>query len=219
MSKKLQFSEGETIDIINLYTIDRDNIKNISRKFGVGPKVIRRLLIENNIDLDGIKNRFYRVLTKDHKDKISRSLIGKISGRKGNKMSFSQRIKNSEKQLGFQNFSLLEFNDYDKFRFIMKWVGRYRMSKNGEEYVYIFIKKIYHDEKFNLIYNLWNNNKGKWNRPTLDHIIPLSKGGDFFDIDNMQVLTWFENRAKAEMTQKEWEDFKIDTCTKSDLFI
>jgi hypothetical protein len=219
MSKKLQFSEGETIDIINLYTIDRDNIKNISRKFGVGPKVIRRLLIENNIELDGIKNRFYRVLTKEHRDKISRSLIGKISNRNGYKMSFHEKIKNSEAQLGFQNFSLLEFNDYEKFRFIMKWVGRYRMSKKGEEYVYSFIKKIYNDDKFNTIYNFWYNNKGKWNIPTIDHIIPLSRGGDFFDLNNIQVLTWFENRAKAEMTQKEWEDFKIDTSTKSDLFI
>jgi hypothetical protein len=108
MPKKLQFSDKETTEIINLYTIDRDNIKNISRKFGVGPKVIRRLLIENNIEFDGIKNRFYRVLTKEHRDKISKSLIGKISTRKGNKMSSSQRIKNSESQLGFQNFSLIE---------------------------------------------------------------------------------------------------------------
>jgi 5-methylcytosine-specific restriction endonuclease McrA len=69
------------------------------------------------------------------------------------------------------------------------------------------------------MYNSWNNNKGKWNIPTLDHIIPLSRGGDFFDLDNIQILTWFENRAKAEMTQKEWEDFKIITSTKSDLFI
>jgi len=93
------------------------------------------------------------------------------------------------------------------------------MSKKGERYVYFFIKKIYNDNKFNIIYNSWNNNKGKWNIPTLDHIIPLSRGGDFFDLDNIQILTWFENRAKAEMTQKEWEDFKIDTSTKSDLFI
>ena len=219
MPKKFQFSDKETTEIINLYTIDRDNIKNISRKFGVGPKVIRRLLIENNIEFDGIKNRFYRVLTKEHRDKISKSLIGKISTRKGNKMSFSQRIKNSESQLGFQNFSLIEFNDYEKFRFIMKWVGRYRMSRMGEEYVYIFIKKIYNDNRFNTIYNLWNNNKNKWNIPTIDHIIPLSRSGDFFDIDNIQILTWFENRAKAEMTQKEWDDFKIITSTKSDLFI
>ena len=219
MPKKFQFSEKEKIDIINLYTIDRDNIKNISRKFDVGPKVIRRLLIENNIELDGIKNRFYRILTKEHRDKISRSLIGKVSNRKGYKMSFSEKIKNSEAQLGFQNFSLTEFKDYEKFRFIMKWVSRYRMSKKGERYVYFFIKKIYNDNKFNIIYNSWNNNKGKWNIPTIDHIIPLSRGGDFFDLDNIQILTWFENRAKAEMTQKEWEDFKIITSTKSDLFI
>lgn len=31
-------------------------------------------------------------------------------------------------------------------------------------------------------------------------------------------LTWFENRAKAEMNQDEWDYFKINTNTKSELF-
>ncbi len=219
MARKIVLTESEINDIINLYTIKRDNIKNISLKVGVSSKVIRRILIENNIKLDGIKNRFYRVLTKEHKQKISRSLIGKPSHMKGKKMDFEKRIKNSEIQLGIKNFSLLEFTEYNKFRFIMKWVRRYSISKMGEEYVYNFITLFYYGEKFNLIYNKWIRNKNKWIIPTLDHIIPLSRGGDFFNLDNMQILTWFENRAKAEMTQKEWEDFKKTTNTKSDLFI
>jgi hypothetical protein len=32
-------------------------------------------------------------------------------------------------------------------------------------------------------------------------------------------MTWFENRAKADMTKGDWELFKINTNTKSDLFI
>ena len=39
------------------------------------------------------------------------------------------------------------------------------------------------------------------------------------DLDNIQFLTWFENRAKAEMSQQEWDIFKKKTNTKSDLFI
>jgi hypothetical protein len=30
--------------------------------------------------------------------------------------------------------------------------------------------------------------------------------------------TWFENRAKAEMTLDEWYMFKVDTGTESNLF-
>jgi hypothetical protein len=149
MGKKLVLTELEIKNIINLYTVERDNIKNISVKMGIGPKIIRRVLTENNIKLDGIENRFYRILTREHKQKISKSLIGKTSPMKGKKMNSEKRIKNYEIQLGIKNFSLSEFTNYGKFRFIMRWVSRYKISTKGEEYVYSFIKKIYNDQKFN----------------------------------------------------------------------
>ena len=44
-------------------------------------------------------------------------------------------------------------------------------------------------------------------KPSLDHIIPISQGGKSC-FDNFQILTWFENRCKNDMTQEEWDKIK-----------
>jgi hypothetical protein len=221
MAKKVIFEKTQVDLIVSLYTIERDNIKNISRKVGTSAKIVRRILIENKIKLDGIKNRFYRTLTDEHKKNISKSLMGKPGGSLGLSRSIDVRIKYSESQLKLINFSLDEFkDDYTKFRFIMRWVVKNGIAKGGEELIYEFIKRFYNDKKLDKLYSNWIfSNKNKWYLPTLDHKIPISRGGNKFDLENMEILTWFENRAKAEMTREEWEKFKINTGTKSLLFI
>ena len=57
-----------------------------------------------------------------------------------------------------------------------------------------------------------------WSKPSLDHIIPLSRGGAD-ELSNYQFLTTFENLAKRDMTMEEWNKFKIETNTTSDYFI
>lgn len=89
-----------------------------------------------------------------------------------------------------------------------------------------FIKKFYIDNQFNLLYNKWvkENKENKENtfydlyKPSLDHIIPKSKGGDN-SLDNLQFLTVFENLSKRDMTMKEWNEFKVRTNTQSDLYL
>ena len=64
------------------------------------------------------------------------------------------------------------------------------------------------NEKFNKVYNDWiNENKANYAKPSLDHIIPLSKGGNW-ELDNMQILSWVENRAKYNFMPDEWEYIK-----------
>lgn len=44
-------------------------------------------------------------------------------------------------------------------------------------------------------------------KPSLDHIVPKAKGGTN-DLENLQFLSWFENRCKNDMTQDEWNILK-----------
>lgn len=118
------------------------------------------------------------------------------------------------------------FDDFDKYLCIHKLL----MQGTRNYYVQVPINKyqeainfFYNDKQFNAIYNFWkNNNKLEtfydWSKPSLDHIIPQSKGGTH-DLDNIQFLTVFENLAKRDMTMQEWNNFKEKTHTTSDYFI
>lgn len=44
-------------------------------------------------------------------------------------------------------------------------------------------------------------------KPSLDHITPKAKGGTN-ELDNLQFLTWFENRCKNDMSQEDWDKMK-----------
>lgn len=79
------------------------------------------------------------------------------------------------------------------------------------------------NQQFHAVYNFWEKTKKEntfydWAKPSLDHIIPLSKGGTQ-KISNLQILTVFENLAKRDMTMEEWKNFKKETNTTSNYFI
>lgn len=95
--------------------------------------------------------------------------------------------------------------------------------KSKEEY-----KKCYEyfwsQEQFNKVYLFWKNTNSKnttfydWAKPSLDHIIPKSKGGSTTDYHNWQFITVFENLAKRDMSQEEWEQFQQETNSTSDYY-
>ena len=57
-----------------------------------------------------------------------------------------------------------------------------------------------------------------WAKPSLDHIIPISRGGSDC-LDNLQILTVFENFSKRDLTMEEWNLFKKENKTTSNYFI
>lgn len=98
-------------------------------------------------------------------------------------------------------------DDFDKFLVVHKILKanteKYYSNCPIEEYLNA-LTKIYHDNQFNSIYNFWKKQDKKttfydWAKPSLDHIIPKSRGGTH-KIDNLQILTVFENLAKRDMT-------------------
>ena len=125
---------------------------------------------------------------------------------------------------GIEREYLESFDDFDKFLFIHKairsTVGIELLSKDQYKK---YINYFYFDSQFNMIYNFWkkqerNNTFYDWAKPSLDHIIPRSRGGRN-EKENLHFLTVFENLAKRDMTLDEWTAFKVKTNTTSDYFV
>lgn len=123
---------------------------------------------------------------------------------------------------------LYEFDDFEKFLFVHKMLTHISDNPYGancdlEKYKNA-IKYFYNDKQFNAFYHFWLNQSYQQttfydlSKPSLDHIIPLSRGGTS-ELNNLQVLTVFENLAKRDMTMEEWNNFKQITQTSSKYFI
>lgn len=118
-------------------------------------------------------------------------------------------------------------DNFDIFLFVHKMLthipsGYYRQCPI-EEYEQA-IKYFIQNKQFLKVYNFWSQNKEKTQtfydlaKPSIDHIIPISRGGKD-NIENLQILTVFENLAKRDMTWEEWCSFKKETSTTSSYFI
>lgn len=130
---------------------------------------------------------------------------------KGIKFSKEIRYKNMASHIKF-NVELkwfYQFEDIDKIILLNYLICRTRIARYLSDQDYKkFIEKFYWEKNFNDIYDTWlQNNKNKYLKPSIDHIIPLSRGGSR-SIDNMQILTWSENRAKNDMTIEEFQRMK-----------
>ncbi len=118
--------------------------------------------------------------------------------------------------------------DWERFSFLHSCIvgtsGIKTEDWTSKEEYKLFYEHWWHDKQFNLIYDNWKkqsrsiNTFYDWWKPSLDHIIPKSRGGSN-KLDNLQFLTVFENLAKRDMTQIEWDNFKVSTKTSSDLFV
>lgn len=125
---------------------------------------------------------------------------------------------------GLDREYLETFGDFDKFLFLHKVIR----STIGIELISLeeykdYINYFYNDFQFNAVYDFWKkqeraNTFYDWAKPSLDHIIPQSRGGRH-NKENLHFLTVFENLAKRDMTMEEWTEFKQTTNTMSDYFI
>lgn len=117
-----------------------------------------------------------------------------------------------------------QYKDFEKYQFLHKTYVKHCGAKHTLKEYNEFISYFYVDSQFNSIYKSWKENEVSdntyynWYKPSLDHIIPKSRGGTN-EIKNLQFLTVFENLSKRDMTMNEWENFKKLTNTKSNLFI
>ena len=162
-----------------------------------------------------------RVFTPEHREKISISrkkmfADGYVPYNKGLKTSDRDNgtellHKNMLAHLRFEVSLtwLIQFGDVEKLkclnRAITKRGDRWDVST---EWYKAYIEKFYTDSQFNEVFTRWSRCKNdKYLRPTIDHI-EAKAGGGGNELRNLQFLSWFENRAKNDMAQTEWNALK-----------
>jgi len=159
-----------------------------------------------------------RVFTKEHRQKISDSrkalyASGAITTwSKGKKMSRDHILKNMKAHLKYDvSLEWLDsFTDIEKLKFLNGSIKRKRDYEGFTTEIYKqFIEKFYTDKKFNALYNKWIETGDKWIKPSLDHIQAKANGGTLL-LDNLQFVSWLENRAKVDIEQSEWDKIKKD---------
>ena len=156
-----------------------------------------------------------RVFTKAHRKKISdsRKLLkakGWVPYNLGLKMSKLSLYKNMKAHLKYKvSLEWLEsFDDIEKLKYLNKSISRKRDYEGFTTEIYKqFIEKFYKDNKFNELFDSWVATKDKWIKPSLDHIQAKAKNGSLL-LDNLQFISWLENRAKIDISQVEWSKIK-----------
>lgn len=195
-------------EIIRLYTEETKTLRHIARVFDTDHHTIKRRLEKHGIPIDSDRHNT-EPFTDEHRRKIGEASKGRQSFL-GHTHTPSARYKNMRAHLRFDVSLdwLLQF-DIDKLMILNKSLSRKRDGASFTTETYkAFIEKFYHDAQFAAIYEKWiESGKDKYLKPSLDHVTPKSKGGGL-GIDNLQFLTWFENRCKNDMSQAEWDKMK-----------
>ena len=193
--------------ILSAYIPYVTTLRGVARTCGTDHHRVRRVLEQNGIAV--VRGKI-GPFSDDRRAKIGEASKGRTSWAKGKKMPKISLYKNMAAHLRFDVSVewLLLFEDIEKLKFLNRCVRRGdRFVLTSEEYK-AYIVRFYHDDQFNSAYGGWlKSGKDKWKRPTIDHINPRANGGCNM-LNNLQFLTWFENRAKCDMTQKEWDVVK-----------
>lgn len=177
--------------IVELYG-KSDSMRSIADKLGTNHKLISRILKKSGVQTRKPKN---------------------LRGVKRFNCGIDRNYNNMATHLRFDVSVewLMKFNDFDKLKLLNNVITNRscRWDVSSEWYM-SYIESFYDDDQFNKIYEIWiNSGKEKYKNPSLDHIVPKANGGNN-DIENLQFLSWFENRCKNDMSQEDWNNLKLN---------
>jgi hypothetical protein len=210
-------SEIDEREVLRLYKDEDLTLREVARRLKTSHHRIRRILGIHGVGVTR-KNKL-RVFTEEHRRKIGQASKGRRPWSMGLKMSEESKRKNMRAKLKTE-IDLSRYPDFERLKLLTRLTARHRAHLGlSDEARRAFLDRFYFDEQFNRVYDAWlASGKSKWFHPSLDHIDPKANGGTF-DLSNLRFITWFENRAKADMTLEQWERFKAATNTCSDLFV
>lgn len=205
-------------EIIHLYVDEGYTLRRIADVFRTNHHMVRRILERNGVEITQV-GRKRKPFSEEHRRNIGMARKGRKPWSAGKTMPEAFRRANMRGKLR-TNIDLDKYADYERLLFLTTFLSKRREHIGYDDSVREpFLDKFYFDKQFNAIYDTWiASGKNRWYRPTLDHKTSQANGGAW-DLDNLQFLTWFENRAKADMDEDEWRQFCRDTNTRSDLFI
>lgn len=194
----------------------------IAAEFKTNHHLIKRTLLRQGVEISSKGRKKFPPTDEQRKSRGERRKARHASGEiviwsKGKKMSRECLLKNMVAHLKWDvTLEWLQgFEDIERLKFLNKVVSRYRMHFDSQTYI-TFIERFYCDNQFITLYEKWiESNQDKWLMPSIDHINPKALGGDY-NLDNLRFITWFENRAKADMSLAEWEKIKANI---SDYFV
>lgn len=193
-------------DIIKLYTEEKYSLRQISKVINKDHHFVKRRLEAFGIKIN-TKDRRKHSLTQEHKDKISKASKGRKCFWKNKKMQKDTLYKNMQAHMKFsvELEFLKRFDDIERLKCLNKLITRDRVKIHFDIEKYkAFVEKFYEDKEFIRRFEIYSETKNKWDLPSLDHIIPLSKGGTW-DLENLRIISWFENRAKCDLTIEEFD--------------
>ena len=177
-------------DLICKMYKEGESMRKIALVFNTNHKLISRVLKGKNIQTR-------KSLNSRGKKKFQRD-----GDRLYNNMATHLRFDVTMKCLRY-------YKDFEKLKTLNNAItnrnGRWDVST---EWYKAYIEKFYNNPTFNNVYKRWvKSGYEKYKKPSLDHIIPKSKKGTS-DLNNLQFLTWFENRAKNNIPVVEWNNMK-----------
>ena len=205
-------------EVLRLYTECCWTLRRVADRFLTNHHTIKRVLVAHGIEVTN-NNRNRAALTDEHKRKIGERSRGRVPYNKGVNATEAQIRRYMAARMRTQ-IDLSRYPDLPRLQLLVRITSKhYQHLAQSDNERQAFLDKFYFNDAFNAIFDAWLlHDKNKWWYPSLDHIDPKANGGAF-DLANLQFLTWFENRAKADMLADEWQTFKRETNTRSTLFI
>lgn len=195
--------------VIKEYKPGKTSLRDIAEIFNTNHHRIKRILVKNDIEIIKAKGK---KLSPERKKKCAEILANHRPNLKGISHNNEHKYKNmcSKRQNGITcEYLMQHFEDYDKLYILNEMLKQgsrilnFSTTEMKEYYEYY-----YNDDLFCKIYNNYKlSNKNKWYKPSLDHIIPISKKG-CNKLENLQIMTWFENKSKGNKNNNVWQLIK-----------